>query len=481
MESDSQTNIRSNADFGEDEIENLRHGSWTIDCSQLELRQRGKKGPIYSGPGFLRQDEERRLAYKIYAGGPFELRDFWSNPTGPAGTLLSEYAYCDLMALDSKGREWRSERILPGTTAWGSSKELVVEGSVDSMSCQGHLSEKIKAEGCTLMSIVFDSVKIPTNARTSEHRHVAGWTRSHRYDRDAWRFRAAGLGFLLHNKGSRLDIHVTAIGADFPAYLEDRVLAALFFVLGRPLYPAVTTQRIAQQTSCTMYSYRPRLRAARHQPPLNIIHFTKARSNKTTAEPYRKLFERFLSYTLPYEKRQHPLWGQLNAVYESSAGAFINSQALTLVVAIESVLGSEFPYLGKPSSKELKDIAAAIKYWDAWDGSPELKKRIMGSVEPLKQSRAGDKMRGLAKKGAITAEAAKVWQKLRNISVHAYQHPSNNLRKTLGTVRTLFYEIVFCAIGYRGYYHDYGTPGWPLRHYPPSKKERATGEEEWKT
>jgi hypothetical protein len=107
----------------------------------------------------------------------------------------------------------------------------------------------------------------------------------------------------------------------------------------------------------------------------------------------------------------------------------------------------------------------------------DLKERIKGSVEQLKQSRAGDKMMVLAKRGAITAEGAKAWQELRNISVHAYQHPSSHLRKTLGTVRTLFYELVFCAIGYRGYYHDYGTPGWPLRQYPPPKKERATGEE----
>lgn len=480
MERDSQTDIRRNTDLGEDEIEDLRHGRWSIDCSRLELRPRGKRSLIYSGPGFLRQDEDRRLAYKIYVAGPPELQDFWSNQTEPAGTLLSEDTYHDLLAIDSKGREWRSERILPEMTACGSSKELVVEGGVDSMSCQGQLSEEIKTKGSTLTSVVFDSVKIPTNATTSEHRNVAGWSRSRRCSLDAWRFRAAGLAFLLHNKGSRLDINVSATGAGFPVFLEDRVLAALFFVLGRPLYPTITTQRIAQQTSCTIYSYRSRLPAARHQPqpPLSIIHFPKARSNRITAEPYRKLFERFLTYTLPYKKRQHPLWGQLNAIYESSAGTFINSQALTLVVTIESILGSEFPNLGKPSSADRRCIDAATRYWNAWDGMPDLKERIKGSVQQLNQSRAGDKMVALAKRGAITAETDKAWQKLRNISVHAYQHPSSHIRKTLGTVRTLFYELVFYAIGYRGYYHDYGTPGWPLRYYPPSKKERAaTGEE----
>jgi len=101
-------------------------------------------------------------------------------------------------------------------------------------------------------------------------------------------------------------------------------------------------------------------------------------------------------------------------------------------------------------------------------------------VSQLKQSRAGDKMRVLAKRGAITAEAAKAWQKLRNANVHAYQRrslPSDQLRQLLSIVQKLFYQLVFYTIGYRGYYHDYGTRGWPLRQYPPSKEERATGEE----
>lgn len=438
MKKGSRPSIRRNADFTEDEIEDLKRGSWTIDCSRLELRQRGNKNATYFGPGSLRQDEEKRLTYKIYAAGTFELQDFWRNRSEPPGTVLAEDAYYDLSAIDSKGREWYSERILLGETAWGSSKELVVKGGVDSLSCQGQLSEGIKTEGCTLTSVVFDSPKIPTNANTSEHRHVAGWTRSHRYNRDAWRFRAAGLGFLLYSDDSgRLNVNVTTTSPDFPLYLEERVLAALFFVLGRPLYPTITTQRIAQQTSCTIYSYHPRLATARHQPPLNITHFFKAKSGKLTAEPYRKLFDRFLTYTLPYKKRQHPLWGQLNALYESSAGTFINSQALTLAVAIESIIGTEFPDLGKPSSAECKEIDAAIKYLDAWNCTPDLKKRIEGSIRPLKQSRAGDKMRVLATRGAITEEAAKAWNKLRNANVHAYQRPSGHLRKSLSIVQTL--------------------------------------------
>jgi hypothetical protein len=474
MKTDSLTSIRRNADFTEDEIEDLKRGSWAMDCAQLELRQHGHKCPVYSGPGSLKQDVERQLAYKIYAAGPSEFQAFRHSKPDPPGTVLSESDYYNLTAIDSKGRKWHNERILPGLT----SKDLVVEGRVDSLSCQGQIPEKTKVEGCSFAAVVFTTLKIPTNAHTSEHRHIAGWSRSHRYTLNAWRFRAAGLDFLLYNDGkSHLNISVTLNSTDFPLYLEDRVLAALFFVLGRPLYPTITTQRIGQKTSCTLRSYRPHLSGARHRPPLNIIHLSHKKTGKLTAEPYRKLFDKFLTYTLPYEKRQHPLWGQLNATYESSAGTFINSQALTLAVAIESILVSEFPDLGKPSSAECDEIEAAIKYWAAWNGTPDLKKRIEGSIKSLKQSRAGDKMTVLAKRGAITAKAAKAWQKLRNSNVHAYQRPSGHLRQSLNVVQTLFYQLIFYAIGYRGYYQDYGSTGWPRRYYPPIKDERATGEE----
>jgi len=466
------------AEIADDEIDDLKHGSWLIDCARLELKQRRPNGTTYSGPGSLRQDAERQLVYKIYATCPGDFQTFWHNDLGVAGSVVPEHAFYDLTATDSKGREWKSERILPGVNNWRDSKELVVEGRVDSLSCWSEITEEIRANGCSLSYDVFDPVRIPTNARTSEHRHVAGWSRSHRYDLDAWRFRAAGLRFLLSNsRTDRLQIHVATDSGDFPLYLEERVLEALFFVLGHPLYPTITSQRIGQQTSCTLSSHRSHLFGLRHKPPLNIIHFSHTKTGKNTTEPYRKLFYKYLAYTLPYKKRQHPLWGQLNAAYEASAGTFINSQALTLAVAIESILGSEFPELGKPSTTECKEIDTAIKYWDAWNGGADLKKRIEGSIRPLKQSRAGDKMRVLAKRGAITAEAAKAWQKLRNANVHAYQHPSGHLRPLLSIVQTLFYQLVFYAIGYRGYYRDYSTLGWPLRQYPPSKEERATGEE----
>lgn len=235
-----------------------------------------------------------------------------------------------------------------------------------------------------------------------------------------------------------------------------------------------------RQTRCTLHSRRLLARGARHRAPLNITFLTHPKTEKITAEPYRKLFEQYLSYVLPHEKRHHPLWAQLNAIYEASASTFIDAQALTLAVAIESILGSEFPNLGQPSKQEIKHIEEALAYWKQWKGDPKVKARITGSLSQFKKPRAGDKMRALAEHGAISAEAAKAWTRLRNANAHAYQQQTltpDQFRDLLGVTQTLFYQLIFHAIGYRGPYCDYGSLGWPMRHYPPSKPERATGKE----
>jgi hypothetical protein len=61
MKTDFRSTTGRNADLTEDEIENLKRGTWMIDCACLELKQREHKGFTYSGPGFLRQDKEKQL------------------------------------------------------------------------------------------------------------------------------------------------------------------------------------------------------------------------------------------------------------------------------------------------------------------------------------------------------------------------------------------------------------------------------------
>ncbi len=471
-----------NADLSAAEIEDLRQGTWSVDCPRLEVRQRGSSTPrVFIGPGHFRQNEHGRLAYKLYAPRPKDFKKAYKEESGEAGTIIPESGFYDVTALDYKAREWKSERVLPGAWNWSASREPIVTGTLDTMWCEGKIPADVQAEGSSLGFLVFEKIEIPRNAHTSEHHHIAGWSRSHSYGTNAWRFRAAGFGFLLANdRKDTLQIRASTKAESWPSFIEERILESLFWVLGHPIYPTVTERRCGHSTRCTLYSRRRPLAGTRHKPPLLLELLIDEKTNKITAEPYRKLFERYLTHCLAFEERRHPLWAQLNAIYEASAASFIDAQALTLAVSIESILGREFPDLGHPSDAERRAVDEGAAFLKTWNGDKVLKERMIGSIKALKSARVGDKMRVLAEQGAITKETAKAWQKLRNVNTHTYQTHGlspDEFRNLLSVVQTLFSQLIFHTLGYKGIYNDYSVPDWPLKRYPPLKAERATGKE----
>lgn len=209
MNKNQQWTRGRNSDLSDGEIEDLSRNSWGVDCSVIELKPREGESDDFSGPGSLRQDEEGQLRYKIYAPRPSGEHRLYRDESGPAGSVIPETAFYDLTAVDTEGRKWQAERILPGSLDVGVGGEPIVTGRVDSITCEGDIPDDVRIEGSSLGFVVFDKVKIPQNAHTSEHRYVAGWSRSHRYGIDAWRFRAAGFGFLLATEHKdRLQIRV---------------------------------------------------------------------------------------------------------------------------------------------------------------------------------------------------------------------------------------------------------------------------------
>jgi hypothetical protein len=187
------------------------------------------------------------------------------------------------------------------------------------------------------------------------------------------------------------------------------------------------------------------------------------------AQVFRRLFAKYLQHTINYDQPLHPLWAQLNAIYEASKGMFIDAHALTLTVAIESIMSIEFAHLGKLNKKEKETIKEALKYIDNWNGNTEIKARIKGSVNALFQPRVGDKMKALVEAGAITSMQWKAWQKLRNTNAHSYQ--THNLKHSefielIFQINVLFYHLIFYSIGYKGPYMDVSVLGFPIKQYP---------------
>jgi hypothetical protein len=144
--------------------------------------------------------------------------------------------------------------------------------------------------------------------------------------------------------------------------------------------------------------------------------------------------------------------------------------ALGLGVSIEGILNDEFSTIGQPSQALLDDLERAQDLIRKSSLPQQVKNRIAGSISSMAQSRPGDKFPALIASKQVVKKHVDAWKKIRNKSAHADVSNSIPLQQFIDLCQmnvVLFYHLIFSAIGYKGPYRDYGTPGWPLKDYPP--------------
>ncbi|MBW4487013.1 MAG: hypothetical protein KME12_04410 [Trichocoleus desertorum ATA4-8-CV12] len=451
------------AELLESELESLKHSIWEIDCSQVTIKSRSPQNPsIFNGSGFLKQVLSHQLTFKVYANAEGYVS---TNRNLRLGETIPEETYYDLTALDFRGRLWHCERILINIDR-SASGDFVIQGIIPRITCEGNIPQEVKCEGSSLEIRVFDNINIPRNERTLIRKSVArGVQSSESMSRNAWSFKCCKLNFLLVKEDKKLlVINIASSQENIPEYLRERILETLQFILGYPINWATSYKRVGHITEVTLCSPRQRSLSSRFQPPFILGGYFI-----NEAQVFRCLFTKYLQHIINYDQPLHPLWAQLNAIYEASSGMFIDAHALTLTVAIESIISSEFPHLGKLTKKEKNTIQKALKYIEEWTDNTGIKDRIKGSINAMHQPRVGDRMRALEKAGAITKAQSKAWQNLRNKSAHSYQAHSSESSKFVDLIfqiNVLFYHLIFYTIGYKGPYMDVSEVGFPIKQYP---------------
>ena len=463
MRMDEHAKLSRQAELSEPELESLKHSLWEIDCPQVIVKSRSPQNLCtFGGSGFLKQVTSHQLTFKFYASGQSQSH---INRNLQLGETIPDEAYYDLTAMDYKGRLWRCERILIDIKK-SASGEFIVQGSIPKIICEGEVQEYVECKGSRLEIRVFDDVNIPFNEKTLTEKSIARGVQSFRsMSRNIWKFECCKLDFLLVKEDKKLlIINVISSEEKISEHLRERILEALQFILGYPINWAVSYRRMGHTTEVTLCSPRQRSVSSRFQPPLILGgYFTNE------AQVFRHLFAKYLQHIINYDQPLHPLWAQLNAIYEASGGMFIDAHALTLTVAIESIVSGEFSNFGKLTDEEEEGVQKALEYIDVWNDNTGIKERIKGSINAMIQPRVGDKMKALRKASAITRTQERAWQKLRNKSAHSYQtHNSKNSKfvELIFQMNVLFYHLVFYAIGYSGPYMDVSELGFPIKQYP---------------
>jgi hypothetical protein len=470
MRMDEHVKLSKQAELSEPELESLKHSLWEIDCPQVTVKSRSPQNPCtFDGSGFLKQVTSHQLTFKFYASAQSQSH---INRNLQLGETIPDEAYYDLTAMDYKGRLWRCERILIDIKK-SASGEFIIQGSIPKIICEGEIPEYVECKGSRLEIRVFDNINIPCNERTLTKKSIARGLQSSKFmSRNIWKFKCCKLDFLLVKEDKKLlIINVISSEETISEYLRERLLETLQFILGYPINWAVSYKRIGHTTEVTLCSPRQRSVSSRFQPPFILGGYFI-----NEAQVFRRLFVKYLQHVINYDQPLHPLWAQINAIYEASSGMFIDAHALTLAVAIESIVSSEFSHLGKLKKREEDAVQKALEYMEDWKDKAGIKDRIKGKIKTLLEPNVGNKMKALEKVGAITNAQAKAWQSLRNKSAHSYQtHGSKNSKfvKLIFQINVLFYHLIFHAIGYKGPYMDVSETGFPIKQYP-SRQNKET-------
>ncbi len=458
-------------DLKKTELESIKSRKWRIDCPFMRVQSRKSQDPAtYEGPGLIRLSEDGRILFRQYATSEENTEEWDFRSPFQAGQIIPDRAFYDLKVADSSGREGVSERFIPDTHRTASG-DIIISGNLTEIVCDGSYSREMSLSGAGLNYWLFHDVDFPENAITVRRESIArGRLRSKSGSWNAWKFRSQRMGFLVVQRAEdELTIRVNSSDSPLNTSFPRRIIEAFQFVLGNPLQWTVMKYRTGHDVRLVVRSTKAPLKSSRFQPPLPPSPLRRPDKNKRTSEYHRRLFNRYLKAILYDSAHRSSIWGLLNAIHESSTTSFLDAEALTLTVAIESLLHNEFEHIGGLSEDELSALGDLRAHADLWEGNESLKRRIQGFLVNIPDPRAVDRMRELANKELISEDQWQAWQKLRNISTHAYQAAKINPHDFIDLVQTcqvLFYHLVFISIGYQGPYMDVSSPGWPVRKFP---------------
>jgi hypothetical protein len=456
-------------DLKEGDLKEISLLKWQLDCPRMTIKLRKKLSPeTYYGAGRIFFTPEGSLAFECFSHREMNTIDWQFGTSVPSGRIIPDSQFYNVVALDSSGYQWHSSRTIPRVHRTSDGR-AILRGEIDEISTERKMPSEVKLTGSSIVYWVFDDIKIPTNRSTKTKRSISGTkVRSKSGSWNAWEFTSNKIRYLLI-KGSdgRLTIRIRSKESSFPAGFERRVVEAFHLILGRPINWMAMKSQEGQNIEIRIR--KKDLVRAKITPPLPSRNIKMPKSQKVSPNYHRKLFHRFMRHTMDSKDYRHQIWGQLNAIAEASASSFIDAKALTLTVAIESLLGTEFPSLGEPTPKLESSIQKIRTHIKSWEGDPSIKDRVLSMIGNLSSASATDKMRALVDRNAITEEQYKAWKKLRNPTAHSYLKTgiaTPDMIKLLQSCEVLFFHLIFHAIGYKGPYMDFSTPGWPLKEYP---------------
>lgn len=413
----------------------------------------------YSGMGFVRQDRDRKLEFRLFCnkseGEPNTPSPFFPEGEFCPGELLGHHHYYRLSATDQHGREWKSERFqIDRLSAVGP----VISGTLFEMIClsAGEL-------GIFFHLSIRSEIEIPAGHYTVTKTFVGEDPIDTRMSLNIAQCKFGSTSLRISSEKGWLQVRADE-QVDLARDFETRLIEAMQFILGQRIW---WTVMVKGDLGKGLLCLRSELDGAdpKMHPPINLS--SEHRFTSASWCLAAKYFE-YISATHAGE-RLHPISAWLRMVRESHSGSVFAS-GLAIGIAVEGILKSQFASHHTNSPEDdanMTDAMAwAFEWMSVWCGDARVKDRICKFIHSMNRdkSRAKDKLHALRESGVLQQSDIKAWDKLRNTAAHANPLDDERLQEwtdLCGAGLTLLYRLIFAAIGYKGAYTDYSTRGWP--------------------
>ncbi|SRR5712692_11396992 len=431
-----------------------------LDCPKIVLTQHLPHEPrIIRGKGMISLLGHSQFQLRMYSDGAsipsFEHFKSWAKWV--QGEVIPEHDYFNLEATDLSGNKWQNQKIL--IDPHGSNGE-VITATFNELTYR--VSGLTPTLAPSLRMYFFQTLDIPYTKYLDTTTRSGDKMLERSVSLDMTSFEIDTLHFDFKKVRPEESTTILIVHSDsdaFPEAIEARIEECLRYVTFRPLSCCIVDK---QNLGTRDVIVRPRHKTEKglFDEPLD--------SNPAFANDYWRLFSDYFRHIASYTDRlkYHPLSAQLFPVI-SPGTKQLHIAGLLVSVAVEGILNSEFPDLGKPSGAfitNLNHVLTLIRRIKCIDKT--MSARFTGAVNAMKSARAKDKLKVLAEQSVVTKAMVDAWDELRNTTAHASIHVDEGdiqaLWSRCNTVYTLLNKLVFLAIGYSGKYRDYSARDWPV-------------------
>jgi len=284
---------------------------------------------------------------------------------------------------------------------------------------------------------------------------------------EAWRIKFDDF-ILTYNK--RENEPLLEVFAGGGSALNDKILVnmlqALDFVMGvehREYFTFYELDFEHYQAEISIRAYTPILDSY-FTPP-----YRRTGSQGDEAEVNGALFTSYFNYIRSKEKSLLTKWNK--RIVDSGTGYYYRHGLIS--VAVEKILDKFYKTIVPLPEKNLLLELAALKSSLINYSDPTLIKNLKDLIDKLSGKGSfipKTRLIQLENEDVVSAGAQKSWSNLRNAYAHGTDY-NDEMVKAIELVRenvTLYYELIFHLIGYKGRYTNYFVKtGDPLAVYPP--------------